>query len=446
MTRDADPDAPAEAWVGPLPEAVRQRVVALASATLSELPAAEVPAPLRPFARFTASRRARLAASALAATLDGDAAFRLRVGERLRKDAGELVNAVIGGQPPAAADPVEVAVAAYLFRPPEWEKVVGGVRDAVDRTVAAETAEREAENVARLRDQLTKARAEAREERDKLRAELARLKEENQSLRRTLHGARDTARRAEAESTRLTEEAERVRTEADARASRSDAELRRLRSKLAEAEATVEAGRRAVRDARDVEVVRLRLLVDTLVEAAQGLSRELALPPVTELPADSVPAIEPAAPTARDAGGGRRGGTDATLLGALLTLPRIHLVVDGYNVTKSAWPKLPLQAQRERLVGALGELVARTGAETTCVFDGADLNGAPAMNVPRGVRVRFSPSGVTADDVIAMLVAAEPTGRPMVVVSSDREVMEASRRSGAQTVDATALMGQLGAG
>ena len=38
------------------------------------------------------------------------------------------------------------------------------------------------------------------------------------------------------------------------------------------------------------------------------------------------------------------------------------------------------------------------------------------------MRVLFSPLGVIADDVIRELVAAEPQGRPLVVVSSDQEV------------------------
>ncbi len=66
--------------------------------------------------------------------------------------------------------------------------------------------------------------------------------------------------------------------------------------------------------------------------------------------------------------------------------------------------------------------MARTGAETTVVFDAANLTNRPVVAAPRGVKVVFSPPGVIADDVIRDLVAAEPPGRTVVVVSDDQEV------------------------
>jgi predicted RNA-binding protein with PIN domain len=103
---------------------------------------------------------------------------------------------------------------------------------------------------------------------------------------------------------------------------------------------------------------------------------------------------------------------------------------------------MPLEAQRNRLVQGLAALAARTGAEVTCVFDGADVE-APAVALGPGVRVRFSPHGQTADELIRRLVAAEPVGRPVTVVSSDREVADGVRRSGARAVDSAALVGLL---
>jgi predicted RNA-binding protein with PIN domain len=123
----------------------------------------------------------------------------------------------------------------------------------------------------------------------------------------------------------------------------------------------------------------------------------------------------------------------------------VHLVVDGYNVTKSGYGDLPLDAQRSRLVRGLGALAARTGAEVTCVFDGAAR--PPVMPpAPRGLRVLFSAAGELADDLIRRLVAAEPPGRPVVVVSSDREVAEDVRRAGAYPVDSVLLLRRLDRG
>jgi predicted RNA-binding protein with PIN domain len=138
-------------------------------------------------------------------------------------------------------------------------------------------------------------------------------------------------------------------------------------------------------------------------------------------------------------------GDDPELVDRLLELPRVHLVVDGYNVTKTGYGELPLAAQRSRLIRALGALFARTGDEVTVVFDGATR--PPAMPpAPRGVRVLFSAQGEIADDVIRRLVAAEPSGRPVVVVSSDKEVATDVTRDGAYAIASALFLRRLDRG
>jgi predicted RNA-binding protein with PIN domain len=85
--------------------------------------------------------------------------------------------------------------------------------------------------------------------------------------------------------------------------------------------------------------------------------------------------------------------------------------------------------------------VARSGAETTVVFDAASAATRTAMPAPRGVKVVFSPQGVIADDVIRQLVAAEPRGRVVVVVTGDQAVARDVARDGARTVPVAALLG-----
>ncbi len=129
-------------------------------------------------------------------------------------------------------------------------------------------------------------------------------------------------------------------------------------------------------------------------------------------------------------------------LDALLAVPSAHLIVDGYNVSKTGYPELPLADQRTRLVGQLAALAAQTAVEVTVVFDGAGVTTAPTRG-SRGVRVLFSDAGVLADDVIRELVAVEPAGRPIVVATSDRAVVSSVRRRGAYTVASTVLLGRL---
>ncbi|HEX6339206.1 MAG TPA: NYN domain-containing protein [Jiangellaceae bacterium] len=426
-----------------LPEPVRAKVVALAAEVLGSMRVEEVPSALRPVAKFAAAKRARLGAGAIAAALESDAAFRTRVFEVASAAAPGLAEALEQGTPPAAADPVDVAVIAYLQRPDGWEMAVKAAEETTTRAETEARAARESAAAVRLREQLEAARASAREARDRYKREIDRLKAENSGLRRRLAEARERAAAARGAEHAAESELSRAVEQAEAARAIAEAEGRRLRAKLSEAEAALEEFKRASRQGRGLQTARLGLLLDTLTEAAAGLRRELALPATSVRPADTVQASGPPEDGV-PAHGRARSADDPTYLAELLALPRAHLVVDGYNVTKSAWPSMPLEAQRTRLIQALGALAARTGAEVTCVFDGADVSVPPPVGPATGVRVRFSPKGETADELIRRLVRAEPEGRPVVVVSSDREVAEGVRRSGVRPVPSGGLIGLIG--
>lgn len=420
-----------------LPESVRQRVLALAAQALGAMPPTDIPAPLRRFASFAPARRAKLAASVLGPTLDTDEHFRRLVAFEVRREHPELGDAVAESQVLPVADPTEVAALAYLLRPDDWQARVAEAAQVVPKPDRS----RSDDALARLTEQLDQARTETRQVRERLREQIADLKSENTTLRRKLNDARQRASAAQAEADRRTAEAETADARVDAARAELDREVRKLRARVAELEAAEQAVRRTAGQERELGTVRLRLLLDTVLDAASGLRRELALPPAGELrPADTVAAVEPA----QGAVGRTAPGDDPALLDELLALPQVHLVVDGYNVTKTAWPTAPLHSQRQRLVTALGALVAQRRVEVTVVFDGAELSGPVQLSQPRGVRIRFSPPGVIADEVIRQLVRAEPPGRPVVVVSSDREVAESVAAAGARAVAATALLARIG--
>ncbi|TWD83388.1 putative RNA-binding protein with PIN domain [Kribbella amoyensis] len=419
----------------PLPEPVRQRVLTLAAQALGQLPATDIPAPLRRFASFAPGRRAKLSASVLGPVLETDEHFRRLVAFEVRREHPELGDAVAEGVAVPAAEPVEVAALAYLLRPDDWEKLVGAAaqlrpeQPTVDEQV-----------VGRLTEQLDQARTETRQVRDRLREQVAELKTENTTLRRKLNEARQRISALQGDLEVRTAEAASADERVDAARAEVERELRKLRARITELEAVEHAARRTAGQERELASTRTRLLLDTMVEAAAGLRRELALPPGGELrPADTVAGVEPsAAPVGRSAP-----DDDPALFDELLALPQVHLIVDGYNVTKTAWPNSPLHSQRQRLATALGALAAQRRIEVTVVFDGAELSGPVQLNPPRGVRVRFSPAGVIADDVIRQLVRAEPPGRPIVVVSSDREVAESIKALGARALSATTLLSRI---
>jgi predicted RNA-binding protein with PIN domain len=112
-------------------------------------------------------------------------------------------------------------------------------------------------------------------------------------------------------------------------------------------------------------------------------------------------------------------------------------------VTKSGYGELSLSDQRKRLVGAMATLAGRCGAEVTIAFDGGERPPAQPP-VPRGVRVLFSAADEIADDLIRRLVAAEPVGRPIVVVTSDQQVVKDVQRDGAWTAPSAVLLARLG--
>ena len=438
-------DEPAYTPEPALPEPVRQRVINMTAAALTGLPVDELPVPLRRVARFAPTRRARLGGAMIATQLAADPLFRQRVTGRVLEDAGDLGAAVLSGTPPAAADPVEVASLAYLCRPPGWIKMVEAAGEMVRAeadSAAVTVLLREAEHrAARAEHDRAVARVEAeklRDELSRLREEAAGLREENRSLNRSL---RETQTREKRATELLSIEKGRLnRALAD-----HDAELRRLRAKLAEAETAAGANRQSAKEARQVDDARLWLLLETIGQAAVGLRRELALEPSSLLPADVVAAESAARPGIEMSRARALEADDPARLDQLLALPKAHLVVDGYNVTKTGFPEVSLEQQRSRLVSGLGGIAAQTGAEVTVVFDGAErVVGLPPA--PRGVRVLFSQKGETADELIRRLVRAEPAGRPVIVISSDKEVADGVRRHGAYPLGSPTLVRRLARG
>ncbi len=435
----SDPHDSGGGLPGPLPDQVRNRVITLAAESLGRLPLEQLPPALKRVASFAPSRRAKLAGSQIASVLETDETFRERVATQVRTQVAELAQALESGTPPAAADPVDVAAVAYLLRPEGWVPLVAGAADVADAERASVVNRQAGEQVDRLRKQLEDATNELRQTREKYREQVAALKTENSELRHKLGDARGKAKAAQESAAKAESTAAEAVAAASALSNNSEAELRRLRSRIEELERDLATARRADRAEKESGTLRARLLLDTLLDTAQGLRRELALPAVEGSPADAVEADVAEQGSRTPTGHGSLTSDDPALLDQLLSLPRAHMIVDGYNVTKTAWPESSLEIQRDRLMRGLAPLVARTQAEVTVVFDAAEKTERPVVNKPRGVRVLFSPVGVIADDVIRQLVAAEPPGRPVVVVSSDQEVVRDVLKGGARAVASPAL-------
>ncbi|MBI2244507.1 MAG: NYN domain-containing protein [Nocardioides sp.] len=323
-----------------------------------------------------------------------------------------------------------MAAHRWLTRAEGWEtELEDAVRRMSERSAPArpDPDDRELE---RLRGRLADAEQTLRDLRAAHRSEVGEYKTENAALRRKLGDTRAAEREARAAADEAGQAQQAAEAEAAERCAVLEKDNRRLRGQLERLEASE----------RDDATLRARMLLDTVIDAAAGLRRELALPPVAGAPGDRVEADVAAAGTREPSAAGALGTSSAALLEQYLAMPRARLLIDGYNVTKTAWPTTPLEAQRNRLVTALAPLVARTRAETTVVFDAADTDHRPLVHTPRGVKVLFSPRGVIADDVLRDLVAVEPEGRVVVVVTGDRAVAEDVARSGARVISSEALV------
>jgi predicted RNA-binding protein with PIN domain len=350
--------------------------------------------------------------------------------------------------PPEAAPPEEIAAVAYVLRLPGWEQLVKTAAQELAEVTASARAVREAETVARLSDQLEALKRSSKVENDQLRDRLAEARADVEDARRRLRSSADRARRMDLDTQETVRAATRMRDEALAVAREAETETRRLRQRVAELETALAVSRRGSREARSVEDVRLRVLLDTLMAAANGFRKELSLPTAVRRPAD-VAGREEDDTVLFDpfCGVGARGlaEDDPGVVDEVLAIPGVHLIVDGYNVTKRGYGSLTLQAQRARLLSGLGALVGRAPeSEITVVFDATAVIARPVgVTAPRGVRVVFSQPGQLADEEIIRLVRAEPAGRPVAVVTSDREVAETSRLSGARPVPSAALLTRL---
>ena len=426
-----------------LPTVVRRALVEFAAEVLGTMAEAQVPAGLRKIRNFAPARRARAGSAPLAVALEKEPGFRLQVAIAWRGLNPELA-ASLADQVVPGLDPVLAAVGTYLCRPDGWEMLLSRRLAAIDADEAAavrrERAVADRDGSEALRAALARAREEAAAAgaaRAELADELSKLRREQRRLRADADRARAATREADRQAAA---EQERLIAELAER----DELLRQSERATQEAREQLAIARRTARDGKALAEVRARLLLDTIVESASALRRELALPPATQTPADLVAeqliTPEPVTVSARG-----RAADDPEFLAEVLRLPRAHLLVDGYNVTMEGFGALPLVDQRRLLVDALSALAARTSAEITCCFDGAEIEGR-AQGLVRGVRVLFSDPGTTADDLIGRLVRAEPAGRVLMVVSSDGEVIAAAVAAGARSFRSTVLLRLIGTG
>ncbi len=412
-----------------------------------------IPRPLQPLLKHTRLNKVGLAT--VRRVLEEDEALRSAIGEAHRIQVG------VDG-----AHPGDVLLEQWLLRPEGWEETLAAYlaeqaearrleRVAVEERSAEKRLAAAERHLERARADLSSAQTSLGEERSRRSQAERRIKEletTTAALERQLEEARSETRRAKraAEAAgSATSDQRQIMAAETARNAELEAENLRLTGLLDEAlRARVEAESAIAQTATpslqrdpavDSAAESLKDAARVLADATDSMTRALAVQEQAQQQRRPRPARRTSrAPVAIPGG---RMGDDVEVARFLVAVRNIAVIVDGYNVAKTAWPDVDVSGQRDRLVDLLENLVRRSGTRVRVVFDGSDVIGW--ANTRRLVLVQFSPDGVIADDVIREVVAALPDSQPVLVVTSDRELAASVRALGANTVGSRQFLDSL---
>jgi predicted RNA-binding protein with PIN domain len=405
---------------------------------MEQLAVAQVPVGLRPFRHWQpeALRDAARARDAVARSLASDARFRAEVADAV---ADEDLRAAARTRDPLTlqADVGADEAVALLAVTEQWS-ALATLADALADARAARGRATAEQPPAPLDGTLYELRERVRV----LGRRLQQAERREADLRRQLQRAVAERDEAQAEMARMRDEHRKLVERHDRERADHRERLARLRRRVRLAER-----RAAASDARRAEVVAelaaLSERLQTPLQARHITPAETATAAVTD--ADGGAAVVPF--RVRPAVAGRPcrlpHGVDpdsVTATVALLQIPGLRLLVDGYNLTRDprAVPAAGLEQQRAWLVRLMGGVVARFDIRPTLVFDGrVDVEGA----VPRarGVIVRFT-ADETADELLVALLDQLPPDEPVLVVTSDREIRAAAGIRDANSVSAGAFL------
>jgi predicted RNA-binding protein with PIN domain len=116
----------------------------------------------------------------------------------------------------------------------------------------------------------------------------------------------------------------------------------------------------------------------------------------------------------------------------------VHIIIDGYNLIRqsrvlSELDRQDLQTARDALIASLAHYKRTKPHKITVVFDGVNAPAeASNRNRHRGIDIRFSSKGETADSVIKRMARRER--ERALVVTSDQEIVHFASFQGAATI------------
>jgi predicted RNA-binding protein with PIN domain len=215
-----------------------------------------------------------------------------------------------------------------------------------------------------------------------------------------------------------------VTRERDAAKAEMDREIRKARRKAEKAEASLEESKALVRELRSrMKPVR-----------AEPKPRSPKKPTAVRTPPE--PSRRRKLPVPK----GRYEDAPETLAEWLST-PHVHLLVDGYNVSKAegGFGDLALEAQRTRLIQEVSKVARKYSIRATVIFDGSHVAPGTSRRSRGPVEVEYSRPEEIADDHLIARLEGLPK-HPVVVTTNDKELQGRAARLGATIARSTQLL------
>ena len=119
----------------------------------------------------------------------------------------------------------------------------------------------------------------------------------------------------------------------------------------------------------------------------------------------------------------------------------IHIIIDGYNLIRQSktlhmLDQEDIQAGRDALIDLLAAYKKLKAHKITVVFDGADAPILPNRdNSMKGINIRFSKQGETADTVIKKIASSKK--EKALIISSDKDIVDFASSQGSSTISST---------
>ena len=265
--------------------------------------------------------------------------------------------------------------------------------------------------------------------------------------------ARDEARRAKEEAAlsvaRQQREAESWRAEVAGLTTELSALEKRLSTAEKERDAAVREMAREVRKARrraekaEAALAEAKTVTRAVRADLTRAKSAASTPPAPRKKAKVAPpaASEPPRRQRLGAPQGRLSEAPETLV-AWLAAPHVHLLVDGYNVSKApgGFGDLRLETQRTRLLQEVGKLARHHKIKATVVFDGSDIAPGTSRRARGPVEVEYSRPDEIADDHLIAKLEGLPKW-PVIVATNDKELQHRAARLGATIATSNQLLG-----